>query len=316
MKFELTILGCASAVPLKHRNCTAQVLNVLERYFLIDCGEGTQLQLRRFGIPYNKINHIFISHLHGDHFFGLIGFLSSLSMQNRKGDMHIYADKRLEKLLISQLNLMRAHLGYRLVFHHLTRERTLLYEDSVVTVESFPLKHRAEAPSCGFLFREKNRKRTIIKEAVERVGVPVSFMQYLQVGEDFRKPDGEIIPNAELTIEPPRSRSYAFVSDTLYLPEIVEHIRGVDMLYHEATYCHEYLSLAELNFHTTARQAATIAAEAGVKHLVVGHYSARYPDATPVIEEAREVFPNTDGAADGVVFEIPLEKRKFVQNNK
>lgn len=314
MKFELTILGCGSAVPLKHRNCTAQVLNVLERYFLIDCSEGTQMQLRRFGVPYNKINHIFISHLHGDHFFGLIGFLSSLAMQNRKGDMHIYADKRLEKLLISQLNLMRAHLGYRLVFHHLTREPALLYEDSVLTVESFPLKHRDEAPCCGFLFKEKPRPRTILKSETERVGVPVAFMQYLKQGMDYVTPGGVVVPNEELTVAPPASRSYAFVSDTLYLPQVAEYVKGVDLLYHEATYCHEFLSLAELNYHSTARQAAMIAVDAAVKRLIVGHYSARYPDPAPVVEEARTIFPNTDGAEDGAIFEVQIENRTFVKN--
>lgn len=314
MKFELTILGCGSAVPLKHRNCTAQVLNVLERYFLIDCGEGTQHQLRKFGVPYNKISHIFISHLHGDHFFGLIGFLSSLSMQNRKGEMHIYADSRLEQLLNFQLELLKSKLSYPLIFHSLSRKPSLIYEDNVVTVESFPLKHRFEAPSCGFLFREKERNRTLNKQAVADAGVPVSFMQYLQKGEDFVTPSGVVIPNSELTLDPPAARSYAFVSDTMYMPKVAEFVKGVDLLYHEATYCHEFEKLAKLNFHTTAKQAAQIAQLAQVKKLIVGHYSSRYPDPSPVIEEAQAVFPNTDGAEDGKIFEIPLEKRKFVLN--
>ena len=315
VKFELTILGCGSAVPLKHRNCTAQVLNVLERYFLIDCGEGTQHQLRKYGIPYNKINHIFISHLHGDHFFGLIGFLSSLSMQNRKGEMHIYADARLERLINFQFELLRSKLSYPLVFHSLTREPSLIFEDGVVTVESFPLKHRPEAPSCGFLFKEKSRKRTILKQAAADAKVPVAFMQYLQMGEDYITPEGVVVPNSELTIDPPASRSYAFVSDTLYSPKVAEYVQGVDMLYHEATYCHELLKMAKLNYHTTAAQAADIALKANAKQLIVGHYSSRYPDPEPVIQEARTIFSNTHGAEDGLVFEIPLEKRKFVVNN-
>lgn len=315
VKFELTILGCGSAVPLKHRNCTAQVLNVLERYFLIDCGEGTQHQLRKYGIPYNKINHIFISHLHGDHFFGLIGFLSSLSMQNRKGEMHIYADARLERLLNFQFELLRSKLSYPLIFHSLTREPSLIFEDGVVTVESFPLKHRPEAPSCGFLFKEKPRKRTILKQAVADAKVPVAFMQYLQQGEDYVTPDGVVIPNSKLTIDPPASRSYAFVSDTLYQAKVAEFVQGVDLLYHEATYCHELLKMAKLNYHTTAAQAADIALRANVKQLIVGHYSSRYPDPSPVVTEAQSIFMNTEGAEDGKVFEIPLEKRKFVLNN-
>lgn len=206
MKFELTVLGCGSAVPTSKRNSAAQVLNVLERYFLIDCGEATQHQLRRFRIPYNKINHIFISHLHGDHFFGLIGLLSSLAMQNRRGEMHIYADRRLQEIIEFQLTVMNSKLGYPLVFHYLSREEEVVFEDKAVSVTAFPLKHRYDAPVCGFLFREKERERTVRKDMAEAWQVPVAFMQYLKQGADFIAPDGEIVSNSRLTLPSPPVR--------------------------------------------------------------------------------------------------------------
>ena len=229
--------------------------------------------------------------------------------------MHIYADPRLETLLKFQFDLLKSKLSYPIVYHALTRKASPIYDDGVVTVESFPLKHRYEAPSCGFLFKEKPRKRTLLKQAVADAKVPVAFMQYLQQGMDYVTPDGVVIPNSQLTVDPPKSRSYAFVSDTLYAPKVAEYVQGVDMLYHEATYCHDLLNMAKLNYHTTALQAAEIAEMANAKHLIVGHYSSRYPDPAPIIEEARAKFANTDGAEDGKVFEIPLEKRKFVLNN-
>ena len=196
MKFELTILGCGSAVPTLQRNAAAQVLNVLERYFLIDCGEGTQQQLRRFKVPYNKINHIFISHLHGDHFFGLIGLLSSFSLQNRRAELHIYSDKRLEEIIEFQLKVMNSRLNYPLIFHYLDREPGLIYEDRMMTVHAFPLKHRYEAPVTGFLFAEKEKERNIKREMTDAFHVPVAFMHRLKKGEDFITSEGEVIANS------------------------------------------------------------------------------------------------------------------------
>lgn len=309
MKFELTVLGCGSAVPTSKRNSAAQVLNVLERYFLIDCGEATQHQLRRFRIPYNKINHIFISHLHGDHFFGLIGLLSSLAMQNRRGEMHIYADRRLQEIIEFQLTVMNSKLGYPLVFHHLSREEEVVFEDKAVSVTAFPLKHRYDAPVCGFLFREKERERTVRKDMAEAWHVPVAFMQYLKQGADFVAPDGEVVSNSRLTLPSPPVRSYAYMSDTLYREKFAEYVTGVDLLYHEATYGRELEALAKTTFHSTAEQAACLAKSAGAKKLILGHFSSRYPDPACLLPEARAIFPDTEICTDGDVFEIPLVRR-------
>jgi ribonuclease Z len=309
VKFELTILGCGSAVPTSKRNCAAQVLQVLERYFLIDCGEGTQHQLRRFHIPYNKINHIFISHLHGDHFFGLVGLLSTLSLQNRRGALHVYADSRLQELLEFQLHLLHSRLGYPLVFHPLGREEEVIYEDKVVTVTAFPLLHRKEAPVSGFLFREKERERTVRKEMADAWQVPVSFMQHLKRGEDFVTLEGERVPNERLTLAPPPVRSYAYMTDTLYREAFAGYVKGADLLYHEATYGQEAEVLARTTFHSTAGQAALLARVAGAGKLLLGHFSARYPDPACLLPEARAVFPDTEICTDGDVFAVPLKRR-------
>ena len=311
MKFELTILGCGSAVPTLQRNASAQVLNVLERYFLVDCGEGTQHQLRRFGVPYGKINHIFISHLHGDHFFGLIGLLSTFSMQNRRGELHVYADRRLEEIVRFQLQTMGCHLSYPLTFHALGREPALVYEDRVVRVFSFPLKHRYEAPVCGFRFEERERERTIDREVTTAWGVPVAWMQRLRAGEDYVTPAGEVVANERLTVDPPKARSYAYMTDTLFRERFADYARGVDLLYHEATYGEEFADLAKANFHSTARQAARMAELCGAGRLLLGHYSSRYADPSPLLTEARNVFPTTDLCYDGAVFEVPAERRRI-----
>lgn len=312
MKFELTILGCGSAVPTIQRNAAAQVLNVLERYFLIDCAEGTQQQLRRFKIPYNRISHIFISHLHGDHFFGLIGLLSSFSMQNRQEEIHIYADSRLQSIIEFQLKMMDSQLNYPLVFHHLDGVSGLIYEDRLVTVQAFPLKHRREAPVSGFLFAEKEKERMIRRDMTDAFEVPVAFMHRLKKGEDYVTPDGEVIANSRLTQVPPPPRSYAYLTDTIFQPSFAEYVKGVDLLYHESTYGNEFADLAKKTYHSTAVQAAQLARLAGAKRLLLGHFSSRYPDPTPLLEQARVVFPDTDLCYDGAVFSIPASKRERV----
>jgi len=309
MKFELTVLGSGSSIPTANRHSAAQVLNVLERYFLIDCAEGTQHQLRRFHIPYNKINHIFISHLHGDHFFGLMGFLSTLSLQGRRGEMHIYADPRLQELLDCQMKIMHSHWGFPVVFRPLGRKEEVIYEDKVVTVTSFPLKHHYEAPVCGFLFREKERERTIRKDRVTAWKVPVSFMQYLKQGADYLTPGGERVTNDQLTVAPPPSRSYAYLTDTLFRERFAEYVRGVDLLYHEATYGKVDADLAKQTRHSTAEQAAKLAKSAEAKKLLLGHFSARYPDPGVLLPEAEAIFPNTFICSDGDVYEVPAQKR-------
>lgn len=309
MKFELTILGSGSSVPTSTRNSTAQVLNVLERYFLIDCAEATQHQLRRFHVPYNKINHIFISHLHGDHYFGLLGLLSTLSMQGRRGEMHLYADSRLQEIIECQSRVLHSRFNFPLVFHALPRREKLIFEDKVVSVTSFPLKHHYDTPVCGFLFREKERDRTIRKDMAAAWKVPLAFMQYLKQGADFITPDGEIVPNGRLTLAPPPSRSYAYMTDTLFRERFAEYVEGVDLLYHEATYSNEDESLAKDGFHSTAGQAACMAKLAGAKKLLLGHFSARYTDLSTLLAEARAVFPETCLCSDGDVYEVPAVKR-------
>ena len=311
MKFELTILGSGSSVPTSDRNSTAQVLNVLERYFLIDCAEATQHQLRRFHVPYNKIGHIFISHLHGDHYFGLLGFLSTLSMQGRKGEMHIYADVRLQEIMACQSRVLGSRFNFPLVFHPLSRQEETIYEDKVVTVTSFPLIHHYETPVCGFLFREKKRERTIRKEEAAAWKVPIAFMQYLKQGADFITPDGEIVSNRRLTLDPPPSRSYAYMTDTLYRERFATYVSGVDLLYHEATYSKVDERLAKEGYHSTAEQAACLAQEAGAGKLLLGHFSARYTDLSGLLAEAQAIFPNTFLCHDGEVFGIPPVKRNF-----
>ena len=236
MKFELTILGSGSSIPTSNRNSAAQVLHVLGRYFLIDCAEATQHQLRRFHVPYNKINHIFISHLHGDHFFGLIGFLSTLSLQGRRGEMHIYAEPRLQELIGCQMKILHSRFTFPLFFHALSRREEVIYEDKVVTVTAFPLKHHYDTPVSGFLFREKERERTILKDRTAAWNVPIAFMQYLKRGEDFITPEGEIVANELLTVAPPPARSFAYMTDTLFRERFADYVRGVDLLYHEAQY--------------------------------------------------------------------------------
>lgn len=309
MKFELTILGSGSSVPTSNRNSAAQVLNVLERYFLIDCAEATQHQLRRFHVPYNKINHIFISHLHGDHYFGLIGLLSTLSMQGRRGEMHIYADPRLQEILECQCRIVRMRFNFPVVYHPLTRKEEVVFDDNVLSVTSFPLKHHYDTPVCGFLFREKERERNIRKDMAQAWNVPLAFMQHLKQGADFITPEGEIIANKRLTVAPPPARSYAYMTDTLYRERFAEYVKGVDLLYHEATYSEEDGALAKDTHHSTAPQAARIALLAGAKKLLLGHFSARYTDPACLLPEARAVFPETFICSDGDVYAVPAVKR-------
>ena len=287
MKFELTILGSGSSIPTSNRNSAAQVLHVLGRYFLIDCAEATQHQLRRFHVPYNKINHIFISHLHGDHFFGLFGFLSTLSLQ-----------------------ILHSRFTFPLFFHALSRREEVIYEDKVVTVTAFPLKHHYDTPVSGFLFREKERERTILKDRTAAWNVPIAFMQYLKRGEDFITPEGEIVANELLTVAPPPARSFAYMTDTLFRERFADYVRGVDLLYHEATYMNADAVLAKESYHSTTGQAARIAELAGVGKLLLGHFSARYTECSELLAEAREVFPNTFLCSDGDLFEVPAVKRR------
>jgi len=310
VKFELTILGSNSALPTSKRFPTAQVLNVLERFFLIDCGEGTQTQLKRFRVPMSRINHIFISHLHGDHFFGLIGLISSFSLQGRTNDLHIYAHSRLEKIIRFQLEILESRLSYRLIFHNIFgKDVQTLFDDDALSVQSFPLKHGV-MPCAGFLFREKQRPRHLKKDMLDFYQIPIKARHSIKMGEDFLTEDGVVVANSKLTTAPAAPRSYAFCTDTAYFPRIVPFIKQVDLLYHEATFLKNDEKRAKSTYHSTAEQAARIAEEAEVGKLLIGHFSARFHNLSGHLNEAKSVFSNTELAEDGCVFDIPLNSRQ------
>lgn len=299
----MTILGSSSALPTSQRYPSAHVLNAHERFFLIDCGEGTQMQLRKYKIKYGKIHHIFISHLHGDHVFGLYGLLSSLNLTGRLSPLRIYAPQGYREILYSHLADFDIHLNFDIDFIALRGKDPLkIFENKGLRVYSLPLQHRV--PAFGFLFREKEKERNIIREAIRKYNIPRSEIHKVKKGADFYTADGKCIPNSEITRDPPRPRSFAYCSDTLYFPRMAEFVRDVNLLYHEATFASDKEALALRTGHSTAAQAAVIARDAGVGRLVIGHFSARYRDVTPLVEEAREVFPDTIPAREGSVITI------------
>jgi len=303
MPFRVTILGSNSAIPTTKRKPTAQLLNVAERFLLIDCGEGTQMQLRKYKIKMQRISHVFISHLHGDHYFGLIGLISTMHLLGRKKELHVYADPQLKEIIQVQLDASKTELAYPLFFHPLGYEAPkLLFEDDKIQVKSFPLKHSIDC--CGFLVEEKQLERKMIREAIMEHNIPVNDILAIRAGADFTKSDGKIISHLELTKSAHHPRSYAFCSDTAYCEAIIPIIQGVDLLYHEATFKNDLRDRAAYTFHSTTGQAADIAKLADVKRLVVGHYSQRYHDLSNFLEEVQEVFPNAELAEEGKVFEI------------
>lgn len=304
MPFRVTILGSNSAIPTTKRKPTAQLLNVTERFLLIDCGEGTQMQLRQYKIKMQRISHVFISHLHGDHYFGLIGLISSMHLLGRRKELHVYANPSLKDIIQLQLNASRTELAYPLFFHPIDYESPkLLFEDEKILVKSFPLKHSIDC--CGFLVKEKQLERRMIAEAIVEHGIPINQISAIKAGADFTKSNGITISNLKLTKSAHRARSYAFCSDTAYCETIIPILQGVDLLYHEATFKNDLQERAAYTFHSTTGEAASIAKQANVKRLVVGHYSQRYHDLTSLLDEVQEVFPNADLAKEGKVFEIP-----------
>jgi ribonuclease Z len=303
MPFDLTILGCNSAVPTNQRKPTAQLLNVAGRFFLIDCGEGTQLQLRKYKIRMQNIHHVFISHLHGDHYFGLIGFISTMHLLGREKELHVYGPAELKEIIYIQLEASKTTLCFPLFFHEFGFESSeLLLENNEVTVHTIPLKH--SLPCCGFLFKEKSKPRRMRKEKIEEYGIPLEAVPDIKEGGGYLSKDGELIPHLELTRSAQNPRSFAFCSDTMYDESIIPHIQGVDILYHEATFLDELKDRARQTMHSTAKEAATIAKKANVKRLIIGHYSQRYFDLTPLLDEAMSVFPNTLLATEGETHEI------------
>jgi len=305
VRFELTILGSSSALPTSERNLTAHVLNVYERFFLIDCGEGTQMQLRRHRIKFGRINHIFISHIHGDHFYGLFGLLSSFNLLDRTEDLHIYAHEPLRKGIRYIIRNYEGRFNYTIRFHPLDEQKQQkIYEDLRVQVYSFPLKHKI--PSAGFLFLEKPRELNIRKGYVKKYNIPVSKIHQIKNGADYTTQQGEVIPNHKLTEPPYKQRSYAFCSDTAYWEEIIPYIQGADLLYHEATFSDYHQDQAAYTLHSTAREAGQIARKAGVGNLIIGHFSARYkPDQIEtLVNQAQEEFRETLPAYDGMIYSI------------
>ncbi len=291
-KFELHILGCGSALPTTRHFATSQVVNLRDKLFMIDCGEGAQMQLRKSRLKFSRLNHIFISHLHGDHCFGLMGLISTFGLLGRTAELHIHSPKGLEELLTPMLNFFCHTLAYKVIFHEFdTRQTSVVYEDRSMTVTTIPLQHRI--PCCGFLFAEKARPNHIIRDMVDFYKVPVYELNRIKNGSDYVTPEGEVIANTRLTRPSDPSRKYAYCSDTIFRPEIVEQLSGVDLLFHEATFAESELARAKETYHTTAAQAARIALEAGVRQLVIGHFSARYEDESILLKEASAVFPNT-----------------------
>ena len=291
-KFEVNILGCGSALPTTRHFSSSQVVNIREKLFMVDCGEGAQLQLRRSKLKFTRLNHIFISHLHGDHCFGLMGLISTFGLLGRTASLHIYAHKELERLLAPQLEFFCKGMTYEVVFHPIDPAKAeVIYDDRSVSISTIPLKHRI--PTCGFLFQEKPTPNHIIRDMVDFYRIPVFELNRIKNGEDYITPEGVVVPNHRLTTPSAAPRSYAYCSDTICQTSIIPQIKGVDLLFHEGTFAQCDAARAKETFHTTAMQAAQIAVEAEAKQLVIGHFSARYEDESILLKEAQTLFPNT-----------------------
>lgn len=291
-KFEVNILGCGSALPTTRHFASSQVVNIREKLFMIDCGEGAQLQLRRSKLKFTRLNHIFISHLHGDHCFGLMGLISTFGLLGRTADLHIYAHEDLERLLTPHLEFFCKGMTYDVIFHSIdpTKE-AIIYDDRSVSISTIPLKHRI--PTCGFLFQEKKTPNHIIRDMVDFYQIPVFELNRIKNGEDYITPERVVVPNNRLTTPSAPARSYAYCSDTAYQRSIIPQIKGVDLLFHESTFAQSDAARAKETFHTTASQAAEIARDAEAKQLVIGHFSARYEDESILLKEAQAIYPNT-----------------------
>ncbi len=307
MNFDILILGTSSATPVSNRFPSSQVIDIYGTPLLVDCGEGTQLQLRRFHVSFGKIRHIFISHLHGDHFFGLFGLLSTYELFHREVDLHIYAPAELKEMLWSKHSPVRAwELPFPLHFHPLPDQGGIILDHKNFTVEAIPLEHRID--TWGFIFREKQRAPNIIKAKIEELKLLIEEIVRLKNGEIVEREDGTVIHPQEVTIPAPPPRSYAYISDTKYLPRLAERLKGIDVLYHEATFDDEHEDKALATYHTTARQAAMLARDAGVGKLIIGHFSATIMDMRQYFRQAKEIFPETILAYDGLKVSIPLRK--------
>lgn len=305
MSFELTILGSSAALPTSQRFPTAHLLHAGERFFLIDCGEGTQIRMRQYGINPSRIHHILISHLHGDHVFGLFGLLSTLGMMGRRVPLNLYGPQALEEY-VEFYKKFFGPLPFGLKFQFPSEHKEFIFENDKLSISAISLKHRT--PSFGYLFREKQRPLNIRKEQIDVYDLGIADLVKIKRGEDFRTASGTIVPNKDLTLPPFSQRSYAYLSDTSYDPGLAEKVKGVDLLFHEATFSKMDKKLAEQTQHSTAAEAAELAKLAGVKKLLIGHFSSRYKDLSILENEAKEIFENTSGVKDGDIYSIPLER--------
>lgn len=299
--FSVTVLGCGSALPTIRHNGSAQLVNIHDKYFLVDCAEATQVALRRQRVHFARLNQIFITHLHGDHCFGLPGLISTLGLLGRTAPLHLYGPMDIERVFRPLLDYFCQHLGYEVCFHPID-EPGLVYEDRTVEVHAFPLNHRV--PCFGFLFKEKPLPPHIRPEKVEEYGIPISYMHLIKAGNDITLPDGRVIANSMLTRPAQPPRSFAYCSDTRFTPELAPYMEGVDLLYHEATYAEEDSDVCQQVFHSTARQAAQMATLCHARQLLIGHYSTRYSDEQVLLNEAQAIFPNTLLADEGLTINI------------
>lgn len=303
MKFEVTILGSSSATPIYNRNPSAQALNINERLYLVDCAEGTQQQMLHFGIKASRIDHIFISHLHGDHYLGLVGLLSSMHLNGRTKALTIFAPPHLKEIVNLQLKYSETELQYNIDYVDTHTEKPeIILDNQDITVETIPLDHRIEC--TGFLFKQKKRNRKLIKEKIEELHIPIEYYTALKKGVDYTANDGTLYKNETLTTSPEEPKSYAYCSDTLYNEKYFEQIKNVSLLYHESTFLNDMLERAQSTYHTTALQAGQVALKTGARKLLLGHFSARYKTLNEILEEAQSVFPDTDLAVEGKTFII------------
>ena len=301
--FRIHILGCGSALPTLQHAPSCQVVEIRGKYFMIDCGECAQIQLRKSGINFMKISILLISHLHGDHCFGVIGFISTLGMLGRIAPLHVYATPEYENILRAQINFFCKGLEFEVVFHPVvTTEHKVIYEDRSLTIESIPLEHRINC--CGFLFKEKESLPHIRKDMIDFYRIPHYAINSIKNGVDWVTEEGETISASKLTIPANKGRSYAYCSDTKYLPQLYKLITNSSVLYHESTYEEQHKTFADKYFHSTAKQAATVAKDAKVGTLLLGHYSSRYKNETTLLNEAKEIFPNTSLTIEGMVFDV------------
>ena len=299
--FTVTVLGCGSALPTLRHNGSAQLVNIHEKYFLVDCAEGTQVALRRQHIHLQRLAHIFLSHLHGDHCLGLPGLLSTLGMLGRTAPIHIYGPEETERVFRPMLDAFCPHRSYE-VFFHAVSGAGKVYEDRTVEVSAIPLNHGV--PCFGYLFSEKPSQPHILREAIEAYDIPVSYIHLIKAGNDYTLPDGRVIPNSELTRPAAPSRSYAYCTDTRFLPSVAPLMEGVNLLYHEATYADEHAEVCEQVYHSTARQAGEMARLAHARQLLIGHYSTRYENEHVLLCQAQSVFPNTLLADEGLTIAV------------